>query len=349
MAKNEVTLTFAGDSAQLEKAFDNVGSAAKDMDGKVDSASRNVGDGFDRVGAAADDVDTRAMGFRDTLTGIQDTGLGFKQVMEGDIVGGLFTLGMGIGDLASGVANFGVQFAKTATTFITTQAKMVATHMINAARMAVGWLIAMGPIILVVAAVVALAVLIAKNWDAIWAKTKEIWDKVSGWVSKTWSSVKSKTIEKLTEVVAWVRRKWNSIVDFVRGLPGKISSAASGMWDGIKTAFKNALNWVIDRWNGLSWTLPSVDTPFGKIGGWTISTPNIPRLHSGGIVPGAPGSETLALLQAGERVTPAGRSGEAAVIQIHSGGSRLDDLLVEVLRRSIRTQGGDVQVVLGSA
>ncbi|MGH3978082.1 MAG: hypothetical protein ACRDRZ_03610 [Pseudonocardiaceae bacterium] len=36
------------------------------------------------------------------------------------------------------------------------------------------------------------------------------------------------------------------------------------------------------------------------------------------------------------------------VIEVRSGGSRLDELLVEMLRRAVRTQGGDVQLVLGS-
>lgn len=72
-----------------------------------------------------------------------------------------------------------------------------------------------------------------------------------------------------------------------------------------------------------------------------------------------------AFLHRGEIVVPPGpseriRRGEAALgsgggagggvvrLEIHSGGSRLDDLLVEVLRKSIRSRGGDVQVVLGS-
>jgi len=36
------------------------------------------------------------------------------------------------------------------------------------------------------------------------------------------------------------------------------------------------------------------------------------------------------------------------VLEIRSGGSRLDDLLVELLRKSVRAKGGNVQVALGS-
>ena len=38
---------------------------------------------------------------------------------------------------------------------------------------------------------------------------------------------------------------------------------------------------------------------------------------------------------------------QATVIRIDSSGSRLDDLIVELLRKAIRAQGGNVQLVLG--
>mgnify|MGYP001952286846 CR=1 FL=1 len=46
-------------------------------------------------------------------------------------------------------------------------------------------------------------------------------------------------------------------------------------------------------------------------------------------------------------VAAAGRGGSTELV-IRSGGSRLDDLLVEVLRRAVRDKGGNVQKVLGS-
>ncbi|MGH6690702.1 MAG: hypothetical protein ACREF4_08495, partial [Gammaproteobacteria bacterium] len=59
------------------------------------------------------------------------------------------------------------------------------------------------------------------------------------------------------------------------------------------------------------------------------------------------GQESMAILTAGEQVTPAGRAGDRMVIELRSSGNAVDDLLVEVLRRAIRVQGGNVQVVLG--
>lgn len=99
-----------------------------------------------------------------------------------------------------------------------------------------------------------------------------------------------------TTVVGWVVTKFTALVGFVTGLPGKIAGAAKGMFDGIKNAFKSALNWVIDKWNGLEFTLPSVDTHIpgvGKIGGFTLGVPDIPKLATGGIVPATPGGRTV--------------------------------------------------------
>jgi cell wall-associated NlpC family hydrolase len=58
----------------------------------------------------------------------------------------------------------------------------------------------------------------------------------------------------------------------------------------------------------------------------------------------------LAYLHRGERVTPAAQNrglGSPLVIEIRSGGSQMDDLLVQILRKAVQTRGGDVQVVLG--
>lgn len=47
------------------------------------------------------------------------------------------------------------------------------------------------------------------------------------------------------------------------------------------------------------------------------------------------------------RLAASGGGSQRIVLEINSGGSKMDDLLVEILRKSIRRLGGDVQVVLG--
>jgi len=123
------------------------------------------------------------------------------------------------------------------------------------------------------------------------------------------------------EVVTTIRDKFLGMVEFFKGLPAKIGSAVSGMWDGIKNSFRGAINWIIDKWNGLSFSLPGADVPgIGQVGGFSLDTPNIPRLAKGGIVT----RPTLALVgEAGpEAVIPLSRAsgmGGGVVINLHGG------------------------------
>lgn len=113
-------------------------------------------------------------------------------------------------------------------------------------------------------------------------------------------------------------------------------------------------------------------TEYFQMGGGTYSGSSAGRFAHGGIIGGAAtggprggltwvgeqGPE-LVRLPGGSTVIPAGQSrsmAEAAaagggpmVLEIRSGGSRLDDLLVEILRNAVRTRGGNVQLVLGKA
>ncbi len=110
-------------------------------------------------------------------------------------------------------------------------------------------------------------------------------------------------IAKAIEVHQGIKGGFDQMVGFVTGLPGRITSAASGMFDGIKNAFRSAINFIIDKWNSLSFSLPGVDVPgIGKVGGFTLDTPNIPKFHGGGIVPGRFGEEVFVIAQAGETI-----------------------------------------------
>lgn len=139
--------------------------------------------------------------------------------------------------------------------------------------------------------------------------------------------------------------------DFIKQIPHWLGNAFSSVASVISAPFRTAFNFIADAWNNtigrLSWTVPGW---IPGIGGDTLSVPHIPKFHSGGTVPGTPGSEVLAVLQAGEHVDTASSQiggGGGMTITINSGGSALDDLLVEVLAGAIGRLGGNVQAVLG--
>jgi phage-related protein len=294
----------------------------------AEDGARKLGDGFDKAGERADDLDTKAMGFRDTLTGVQDTMLGTKQIAEGDLAGGLLTLGMGVGDLASGFANLLIPLGKTAVI----KGFAAAQWLVNAALSANP----IGLVVLAIAGLIAIFIIawkksdtfreiVTKAFSAVWEFVKKVgaWfkDTLWPWLRDTFNNIiaavgkaKDWIVKRFTEAVDWLKglpgkirsaasKAWDSItsgataardwakkkldelVGNVKGIPKRISSAVSGMWDGIKSAFRSAINWVIGKWNNLSFSIPGVDTHIpgvGKIGGFSIGTPNIPYLASGG-------------------------------------------------------------------
>ncbi|MFC9739157.1 phage tail tape measure protein [Streptomyces noursei] len=154
---------------------------------------------------------------------------------------------------------------------------MGAQAMLQAARMAAAWLIAMGPVAIVIAAVVGLAALIWANWDKIKAWTGEafqwVWDKIKGvfeWLKnlflnftgpgliiKHWDKIKEATAAAFQYVKDKAKAGIQGVIDFFTSLPGRIANAAGA----VKNAALNIGRMVIDGIkNGLS-----------KLGGFATS------------------------------------------------------------------------------
>ncbi|MEU9888675.1 phage tail tape measure protein [Sphaerisporangium sp. NPDC051011] len=175
--------------------------------------------------------------------------------------------------------------------------------------------------------------------DTLWPWIRGVWDKIGDGAGRLWSTV-----------TGW----WDKLIGFLTGMPGRISKAARGMWDGVIGAFKSAINWVIKKWNDFSLTIGGGSILGIDIPEITLNTPNIPYLASGGVIQrsgmavvGERGPELVSLSR-GAQVTPLSRGGGGPmVLEIVSGGSRMDDLLVELLRTAVRVRGGNVQTVLG--
>lgn len=319
--KNKVTLTFAGDASDATKAFDSVTSSADKMESKLHES----GSAFDTTAEGFDRAEQRATGFRDTVTGVQDSVAGFSRVLKGDFsADALVTAGAGVGDLASGFSNLLVPAMKSAVhwfsnTKVAELAVSAATKVWTGVQAAFNVVMSLNPIglvIIAIAALIAIIVLIA---------TKTTWFQ-KGW-SIAWG---------------WVKKTAVSFWDWLKELPGKIGAVFTKVAGFITAPWRAAFNFIADAWNNtigkLRWTVPSW-VPI--IGGNTVAVPQLPKFHSGGVVPGAPGSEMLAILQAGERVTPAGGTAPPELV-IRSGGSQLDDLIVEIIARAVRLYGPGV-------
>jgi hypothetical protein len=138
----------------------------------------------------------------------------------------------------------------------------------------------------------------------------------------------------------------NLVTGFIgifKRLPGQLAGFFGGMWDGLKSGFKAAINFVIGIWNsfakGMSFKLP----PW--LGGHKFGLPQIPKLKNGGTIASAgativgdAGPELLNL-PTGARVTPLPKGG--------SGGSRGGDVynVSLTVHGSVHTENDLVQMV----
>lgn len=215
-------------------------------------------------------------------------------------------------------------------------------------------------IVLAIAALVAIIVLVATKttwfqatWEAVWGFMKDVGAWFAGpfadFFVKLWNGivfgavwVKDRFVETWTKIKNFV----SSAGDFLASIPDKLKSAFSAVTNAIFAPFKAAFNMVADAWNHtigrLSWTVPGW---VPGVGGNSISAPKLPKYHQGGIVSGALGAESLAILQAGERVSPS--SGSGSFDNLHVTVELVGDGVIRVVRSEVGKRGGDVQRALG--
>lgn len=317
---NQVLLTFAGDEKSLTQSFDRTGTAADRMSDKLHES----GSGFDRAGEAADGAEGKAQGFSDTLTGVADIGAGTGEILKGNLFEGFVTLGTGAADLAGGLAEFLIPaLAKTKIGTLASAAASKVAAAGSKAWAAAQWVMNSAlwasPITWVVAGVILLIgviVLIATKTD---------------WFSRAWRAS-----------WAWIRSAASNTWDWLKKLPGWIGGAFAKIGNSISAPFRYAFNSIARAWNNtvgrLSWTVPGW-VPI--IGGNSISVPNLPTFHAGvGVVPGVPGTPTVALLQAGEKVSsPASRDGDGTGWVAIRGDSVID-ALVQAIAARVDKRGG---------
>jgi len=210
------------------------------------------------------------------------------------------------------------------------------------------WIVA--GILLLVGAIILIATKtdwFQKAWAWAWGGIKDVALAVGRWFRDVlWEQ--------------WIKGAFEAIVGFavkqwqiLTSLPGKLGDAFKAVANFLTAPFRAAFNAISGMWNNsigkLSWTIPGW-VPL--IGGKSISAPKLPTIpafHSGGVKDG----EGLALLRDDEGVftaeqmrhlAPAGSGGGR--LTLASDGSRLMDLLLEILREAIRIEGGDPVEVL---
>jgi hypothetical protein len=228
-------------------------------------------------------------------------------------------------------------------------ADALAASELTADAAGIGMIATVGLVGLALVALAAAAYAIYRNWNTIWAAMKAVVVDVWDWIQKNWPLLLAIILGPIAlaaleivrhwtaitnaaaAVLDWFKthwplllailtgpvglavleivRHWNDLMSFITGLPGRIAHIAAGMWHGISDAFRDTINFLIDIWNRLHFTLPKVSVLGVHIGGETIGVPQIPHLAQGGLI-----TQTgLIFAHAGEAITPIGKATGPAV------------------------------------
>jgi phage-related protein len=172
--------------------------------------------------------------------------------------------------------------AKTIALMVAEKAKMVATKVATAIQAAFNAVMAMNPIFLVVAAVVALVavlVLLYKKNQAVRDFIDKAWRAIAGAFSSAFNTIKG----AVSNVIDWIKNNWQLLLGFVLGpialiVVGfmkyrdrimEVFKAIWGVikwaWDGIVAVVKWAWENVIKPiWDGLVWYITGVVIPVWK-------------------------------------------------------------------------------------
>ena len=217
------------------------------------------------------------------LTGLSKVVGGAKAVF-----GGLQSA-VKVGKALSGIAK-GSQAASSALTFMAGSSKLAKGAMVglNIFSKVGGWIGSvvsaivafLGPVGLVIAAVVAIGVAFVilwnkcegfRNffkglWDGIvniaskaWEGIKNAWNGVGEWFSNLWNGVKETAsnlwngfLETAKPVIEAIKNAWNSITEFFSGLWNGITQFASNVWNSFLEGAQPIVEALMNVWNSLT-------------------------------------------------------------------------------------------------
>jgi hypothetical protein len=314
---NRLVLSFAGEPTDLSNAFKSVGKDAEQMGDTTEHATRRMAEGFDNASMQSSMLSG----------GIGDVGGAMTAAFGDDTALGQFGAQLEtVGTVIMGVTGLSDLLLFATNNLRLGQLRMAAASKIQAAAQWISNTAMLASpltwIILAVIALVAAIVLIATKTD---------------WFSRAWRASWK-----------WIKDAAANTWEFVKKIPGWTAQAFSKIADFITRPYRAAFNGIARAWNAtigrLSWSVPGW---VPVIGGNTISVPNLPTFHSGGIIPGVVGTAVPFMGIAGERVSGiASRGGGGSdAPTLVAAGDELVRVLLERIAAEVQSQGGDAATV----
>lgn len=183
-------------------------------------------------------------------------------------------IGIAVGTLTAAIIAYNV--AQNAATIATTL-HTVATTMATAATSAFGVVLAFitSPITLVIAAIgalIAIGVLLYKNWDEITKFATQAWTNIKNIVSQlvenlktkileTWNNIKTSVINIVNNIKTSITNVWNNIKSVITTVINNISTSISSVFDGIKSFISGIFDGILgstkSTWNAIKSAIQS--------------------------------------------------------------------------------------------
>ena len=169
-------------------------------------------------------------------------------------------------------------------------------------------------------------------WGATWGGIKAVAFAVGRWFRDTlWHG--------------WIEPAWKGVIgagtkalDWFKSLPGKLRTAFSVVTAIITAPWRAAFNAIARLWNStvgrLSFSIPGW---VPGLGGKGFSMPNLPTMHTGGVVPGR--GDVLSVLRGGEGVFTADQMAALGGPRVIENHIHIGDEVVRVVRTEISNSG----------
>nr|WP_246361136.1 phage tail tape measure protein [Haloechinothrix aidingensis] len=353
---------------EANRAIKEVEQALSDSEGDMESFLESIGLTADEW-ARYQDESQAVPGSLEEISDAADTNDTLLQSLQNRVDDLMFRYG-GLAEAAGTVAPALLALGPIGKTIVgITKAWTLAQTKLNLTMLA-------NPIFLIIAAIaalIAIGVLVIKNWDEVKAAFQAawdwIWDKASAfadWFTRTfWRRGIKRALDAFVGGLGWVRDQANSVIGWVTGrmdwMRDKFWGAISdikgffgGMWGGVTSGARSAVNGAIGLINGAIGGINSLIDGANSVPGVSIPhIPSIPMLAEGGdilgggrAVVGERGPEVLDLPR-GARVSPLerGAGGLGGTLRIELDG---DEDLIRLFRRGIKARGG-LDVVFAGA